>query len=219
LKTSPLFRVGTAVAAAAAAFGLASCAGTPALAEVDKLAAEMMQRSFRDQGIAKVDRIQQDLAQAACSSDQAPDEATAQRIMDEAKSSVIWPAGGQYLGDWREGEKIAQSGRGMTWTDSSTAPGANGGNCYNCHQISKQEISYGTIGPSLYNYGKNRGITGMDSPTVQPIFEYTWMKLYNARSYNACSQMPRAGHMKLLDETQLRHLMALLLDPKSPVNQ
>jgi sulfur-oxidizing protein SoxX len=96
---------------------------------------------------------------------------------------------------------------------------ANGGNCYNCHQISKAEISYGTIGPSLYNYGKNRGITSMDSPTVQPIFEYTWAKLYNARITNACSQMPRAGHMKLLDETQLRHLMALLLDPKSPVNQ
>lgn len=219
MTTFPLLRLGAAAAATGVAFGLASCAGTPAPAEVDKLAAEMMQRSFRDQGIAKVDRIRQDLAQAACSSDQAPDEATARRIMDEAKLTVKWPAGGEYLGDWREGEKIAQSGRGMTWTDTSTAPSANGGNCYNCHQISKEEISYGTIGPSLYNYGRNRGITGMDSPTVQPIFEYTWMKLYNARSYNACSQMPRAGHMKLLDETQLRHLMALLLDPKSPVNQ
>jgi len=31
--------------------------------------------------------------------------------------------------------------------------------------------------------------------------------------------MPRFGHNKLLDETQLKNLMALLLDPKSPVNQ
>jgi sulfur-oxidizing protein SoxX len=107
----------------------------------------------------------------------------------------------------------------MTWTDASTATSANGGNCYNCHQISKQEISHGTIGPSLYNYGRNRGITGLDGPTVQPIFEYTWMKLWNPRATNACSQMPRLGHMGVLDENQIRHLMALLLDPRSPVNQ
>jgi sulfur-oxidizing protein SoxX len=31
--------------------------------------------------------------------------------------------------------------------------------------------------------------------------------------------MPRFGHAGLMNETQLRHLMALLLDPKSPVNQ
>jgi sulfur-oxidizing protein SoxX len=212
-------RLGAAVAAASAALVLAACAGLPSSGELDKLAAEMTQRAFRDQGIAKVDRIKQDLAQAACSSEKAPDEATAARIMAEAKAAVKWPAGGQYLGDWREGERIAQSGRGMTWTDTSTAPSANGGNCYNCHQISKEEISFGTIGPSLYNYGKNRGITSMTSPTVQPIFEYTWMKLYNARSYSACSQMPRFGHVGLLDETQLKHIMALLLDPRSPVNQ
>jgi sulfur-oxidizing protein SoxX len=198
---------------------LAACAGMPGSSEYDRLAAQAIQGSFRDQGIAKVDRIQQDLAQLACSSDRPPDEATAGRIMEEARASVKWPAGGQYLGDWREGEKLAQSGRGMTWTDASSAPKDNGGNCYNCHQISKEEISYGTIGPSLYNYGKNRGITGPDSPSAQPIYQYTWMKLYNARVTNACSAMPRAGHKGLLDEAQLRHLMALLLDPKSPVNR
>ena len=31
--------------------------------------------------------------------------------------------------------------------------------------------------------------------------------------------MPRFGHTKLLDEQQIRDLMALLLDPNSPVNQ
>ena len=31
--------------------------------------------------------------------------------------------------------------------------------------------------------------------------------------------MPRFGHAGLLGEDQLRNLMALLLDPKSPVNQ
>lgn len=212
-------RLATAVAALGIAAALAACAGLPSSSEIDKLAAEMTQRSFRDQGIAKVDRIRQDFAQAACSTGQAPDEATAARLMAEAKATVKWPAGGVYLGDWREGEKIAQNGRGMTWTDNSTEPTANGGNCYNCHQIGPAELSFGTIGPSLYHYGKNRGITGLSGPTVQPIFEYTWMKLYNARSFAACSSMPRFGHMGLLNEEQMRHLMALLLDPNSPVNK
>lgn len=205
--------------AAATALIAAGCASLPSSADLDAQTQALMKAAFRDQGIAKVDRIQQDLGQSACSSDKPPAEAVAEQIQAQAKASVKWPAGGQYLGDWREGEKIAQNGRGMTWTDSSTAPSANGGSCYNCHQLSKAEISYGTIGPSLYNYGKNRGITDVMAPTAQPIVEYTWMKIYNSKSYNACSNMPRFGHAKLLDDKQIAHVMSLLLDPKSPVNQ
>ena len=178
-----------------------------------------MKAAFRDQGIAKVDRIAQDLGQTACSSEKPPSEAVAEQVMAQAKASVKWPAGGQYFGDWREGEKIAQNGRGMTWTDTSAAPSANGAQCYNCHQIDKKELSYGTIGPSLYNYGKNRGVSDVAAPTAQPIVEYTWMKIYNGKSYAACSNMPRFGHAKLLDDKQIAHVMSLLLDPKSPVNQ
>jgi sulfur-oxidizing protein SoxX len=31
--------------------------------------------------------------------------------------------------------------------------------------------------------------------------------------------MPRAGHKGIITEAQVKDLMALLLDPKSPVNQ
>jgi sulfur-oxidizing protein SoxX len=140
-------------------------------------------------------------------------------VQAEALASVKWPTGGQYFGHWVEGERIAQSGRGMTWTDASADPKANGGNCYNCHQIDKKELSYGTIGPSLWNYGKNRGITDVTAETVAPIIHYTWAKLWNSKAYAACSNMPRFGHKNLLDEQQIRHIMSLLLDPRSPVNQ
>jgi sulfur-oxidizing protein SoxX len=198
---------------------LAGCASLPSPQALDAETQALIKAAFRDEGIAKVDRIQQDLGQSACSSDQPPAEAVADQITAQAKASVKWPTGGQYLGDWREGERIAQNGRGMTWTDTSTATSANGGSCYNCHQMSKAEISFGTIGPSLYNYGKNRGVSDVMSPTAQPIIEYTWMKIYNSKSYNACSNMPRFGHARLLDEKQIAHVMSLLLDPKSPVNQ
>ncbi len=207
------------IAGSAVAAMLAGCATAPTPAELDAQASKAIKSSFRDQGIAKVDRLNQDLGQAACSSDKAPDDATADKIMAEALKTVKWPATGNYIGDWRAGERLAQDGRGMTWTDPSADAKSNGGNCYNCHQIDKKEISYGTIGPSLWNYGKTRGVSDPAAPTAAPIVQYTWVKLWNSKAYSACSNMPRFGHKGLLDEQQLRDIMALLLDPKSPVNQ
>jgi L-cysteine S-thiosulfotransferase len=200
---------------------LASCAAVAPAPDYDALVGEMMKASFRDQGIAKVDRLAQDESNAECSKAQgkALPEAQARAIEAASLKSVKLPSDGRFIGDWKEGEKLAQNGRGMTWTDASAAPSANGGNCYNCHQLGQAEISYGTLGPSLYNYGKLRGVADPASPAAKAIVEYTWGKLYNAKAYNACSGMPRFGHAGLLDENQLRHLMALLLDPKSPVNQ
>jgi L-cysteine S-thiosulfotransferase len=205
--------------AAAVALAVAGCASLPSSAELDAQALAAVKASFRDQGIAKVDRIQQDASQAACSSDKPPAPDVVQRIQAEAMASVKWPANGQYLGDWREGEKLAQSGRGMTWTDASAAPKDNGGNCYNCHELDPKEISHGTIGPSLHHYGKLRGVKDPADPATAKFVQYTWAKLWNSKSNAACSLMPRFGHHGLLDENQIRHLMALLLDPKSPVNQ
>ena len=203
----------------AAALLIAGCASLPSPEALDRQALAMIKASFRDQGIARLDRLDQDLGQQACSSAKAPAEALARQIESEAMATIQWPAGGQYLGDWREGEKLAQSGRGMTWTDGSAAASANGAQCYNCHQIGPQELSFGTIGPSLHRYGKLRGVKDVADPASAAIVQYTWGKLWNSKAYAACSNMPRFGHARLLDERQIRHLMALLLDPKSPVNQ
>lgn len=200
---------------------LAGCAVMPSSADLDKLAADIAKASFRDEGQAKVDRLVQDDANRECSAADVAgkpiDQKVAQAIEAANLKTIKWPSDGKFLGDWAAGEKVAQDGRGMTWTDK--AGSVNGGNCYNCHQISKQEISFGTIGPSLYNYGKLRGVADPASPASKPIVEYTWGKIWNARAYNACSQMPRAGHNGFLTEQQIRNIMALLLDPKSPVNQ
>jgi L-cysteine S-thiosulfotransferase len=206
---------------AATAWIVSGCAAVAPAPDYDALLGAMMKTSFRDQGIATVDRLQQDASNAECSAAEgkALPEARTKVIEAANLATVKMPADGTFFGDWREGEKLAQNGRGMTWTDPSAATSANGGNCYNCHQIGKAEISYGTIGPSLFNYGKIRGVADPSSAAAKPIVEYTWGKLYNAKAYNACSGMPRFGHGKMLDEAQLKHLMALLLDPKSPVNQ
>jgi L-cysteine S-thiosulfotransferase len=205
----------------AASLLLAACAAVPSSAELDKLTADIVRASFRNEGQAKLDRLDQDDANRECSAADAagkPIDAQVAKSIEAANLKTIrWPTDGNFLGDWKEGEKIAQNGRGMTWSDE--AGSESGGNCYNCHQISKQEISYGTIGPSLYNYGRLRGVSNPVSPQAKAIIEYTWGKIWNARAYNACSQMPRAGHKGILNEQQVRHVMSLLLDPASPVNQ
>ena len=214
------------LAAAALVAGCAAGGGSAApvasSAELDALTQKIVKADFHDKGIVKVaEAFRDDETLRACNAADVAgkplDEATAKRIEALNMKTIKWPSNGKYLGDWKEGEKIAQSGRGMTWTDK--AGSVNGGNCYNCHQIDKKEISFGTIGTSLYNYGKIRGVTDPNSPAAQEMVKYTWGKIWNSKAYNACSNMPRAGHMGILTEDQVRHLVALLLDPKSPVNQ
>mgnify|MGYP003336437209 CR=1 FL=1 len=175
---------------------------------------KMMKDGFRADGIAGLDRIDQDATQKFCSD---PDfanskqgDAMRDKIQKMNMATIKQPSDGKYIGDWKKGEAIAQSGRGATWTDTASTP--IGGGCYNCHQIDKKEISYGTIGPTLWNYGKLRG-------NSQELVVYTWNRINNSKAYNACSNMPRFAHFKLLNEQQIQDLMALLLDPASPVNQ
>jgi sulfur-oxidizing protein SoxX len=209
----------SAAGLAFAAFSLASCATAPTAQQVDEATQQVLKSSFRDQGIAKMDRLALDASNQACSeaAGKPLDEKLAKSIEEANLQTVKPPSDGKYLGNWSEGEKIAQNGRGLTWSDK---PGeANGGSCYNCHQISKAELSFGSIGPSLYNYGKLRGVSNPASPESKPIVDYTWGKLWNAKAYNACSDMPRFGHASILNEQQIRDVMALLLDPNSPVNK
>lgn len=201
---------------------VAGCANLPSSAELDAMTDRIVKASFRTERIATVDRIlATDETNRLCSQADAAgkplDEKTAKRIEETNFKAIKWPSDGKFLGNWKQGESIAQSGRGLTWTDDAKA--AAGGNCYNCHQISKEEISFGTLGPSLYNYGKIRGVKDPNDPASRAIVEYTWGKIWNSKAYNACSNMPRAGHMGILTEAQVRDVVGLLLDPKSPVNQ
>ena len=202
-----------------AATGFIFAAGlvqTPALAQQknDPKFNKLIQDSFRADGIAGLDRIDQDATQKFCSdpkfADSKQGQAMREKIQKINMDTIKQPSDGKYIGDWKNGERIAQSGRGATWSDKADTP--VGGGCYNCHQIDAKEISYGNIGPSLTGYGKMRGY----SPEV---VTYTWNRINNSKAYNACSNMPRFAHFKLLNEKQIQDVLALLLDPESPVNK
>ncbi len=199
---------------AIATFGLLLSPISFAQTSLDAKFQKMMAEGFRAEGIAGLDRIKQDETQQFCSDPkQVASKQGAVKAMEIQKinmATIAQPSDGKYIGDWKSGEAIAQSGRGATWTDKPDT--VNGGGCYNCHEIDKKEISYGNIGPSLWNYGKDRGYS-------QEVIVYTWNRINNSKAYNACSKMPRFGHFKLLTEQQMQDVMALLLDPQSPVNR
>jgi sulfur-oxidizing protein SoxX len=209
----------------AIALGVALIAGPAALAQqkpmIDPARVDAVVKSaFPSAPADWAPRLIPDETMKQCSAhNNLPPQAVSNAIMTRERATIEYPADGKFIGDWKNGERVAQSGFGLRFTDYPPGNRVNGGNCYACHQITKAEVSFGTIGPSLYNYGKIRGVGDVAAPQAKPVVEYTWAKLWNAKAFNACSGMPRFGHAGLLGEAQLRDLMALLLDPKSPVNQ
>ena len=196
----------TMLGAAALALALTAHAGDDRAKAVT-----MLKRDFHAKGIAGMDRLNEDGLQAVCNrSGNHPPKPIAERLERDQLEAIKYPADGRFLGDWKSGERIAQDGRGMTWSDRGA--GANGGSCYNCHQIGPNETSFGSIGMSLHQFGKTRG----NSPQIQ---KYVYGKIYNAKAFNLCSAMPRFGHSGTLTEQQIKDLVALLLDPGSPVNK
>jgi L-cysteine S-thiosulfotransferase len=166
-------------------------------------------RDFHTKGIVKKDAVAQDAVQRICTvTNDRPSAEVAKQLEADQMKTIAFPSA--LMGDWKRGEDIAQSGRGMTFSDAAGTP--NGGSCYNCHQLAAREISYGTLGPSLLAFGKKRG---NDAETQK----YVYGKIYNAKAYNACSQMPRLGWSGTLTEQQIKDLVAYLLDPASPVNK
>lgn len=157
-------------------------------------------------------RVEQDETMQECSKYRNnPPKAVADAIIAREKATIVYPADGKYLGDWKNGEKSALSGYGGRMGDNNPKR-ENGGNCYACHQLAASEISYGTLGPSLLGYGKTKGFT---PEARKEVYE----RIYNPQSALACSNMPRFGHNKFLTVEQIKDVLAFLMDPESPVNK
>ena len=157
-------------------------------------------------------RFDQDETMKECSAaENSPEKAVAAAIAKREKAKIEYPADGKLLGDWKSGEKIAQSGYGLRFTDYPPRQPI-GGNCYACHQLTKAEVSYGTIGPSLLGYGKVRNFSEADTKAV-------YEKIYDAQAAYPCSNMPRFGTNKVLTIEQIKSLVALVMSPDSPVNK
>lgn len=119
------------------------------------------------------------------------------QFLQEQKALIRYPRGGMLLGEWQNGEKV--------FTDPKR------GNCYACHQGDPKQLAYGTMGPSLTNYGA-RGQS-------EAVVRYTYEKIYNSWAYVPCSLMYRGGVHGLFTPEETADLVAFLVDPSSPINR
>jgi L-cysteine S-thiosulfotransferase len=156
-------------------------------------------------------RVTQDETQRICTATgNNPPGAEFDKTLAREIATVIYPADGNVVGDWKKGEQVAQRGTGGQFSDTPAT--TRGGNCYACHQIAPRELSYGTLGPSLVGYGRDRKYDKDEA-------KKTFAKVFNAMSIVPCSQMPRFGYHKFLSEEQIKDVVGLLFDPESPVNK
>jgi sulfur-oxidizing protein SoxX len=157
-------------------------------------------------------RLVQDETQKVCSATRnAPSPQAAAAIRRREKATIAYPADGAFMGDWKKGEALAQSGYGLRTTDYP-ARQETGGNCYACHQMNAAEVSYGTLGPSLSGYGK---IRKFGAPFEKAVYEH----IFNPHASQACASMPRFGTQKVLTIEQIKDLVAYVMSPESPVNK
>ena len=206
MKNGFIVLVGVAVAGAGAA--IAQQTTSLSQARVDLAVRE----SWRAVSPDWRERLVQDKTMRECSvARNKPPPALAAAITAREKETVVYPEDGNFLGDWKKGEELAQSGYGLRFSDYPAAR-ENGGNCYACHQLDSNELSYGTLGPSLQRYGKTRKFAAAEAKTL-------YERIYNPQSQTACAHMPRFGANKVLTIEQIKDIVALLMDPESPINK
>ncbi len=156
-------------------------------------------------------RAQLDDTQRACTERRNQvSAAEADAIQARERATVVLPPDGNFLGDWRKGFQVANNGRGGQFSDPAGT--VAGGNCFACHQMDPKEVSYGTLGPSLAAYGRDRNY---DPELIRDAY----IKIFNSQAAVACSNMPRFGAMKVLTIDQIKDVLAYLFDRQSPVNQ
>lgn len=192
--------------------GLAATALAQQPTKVDRATLEAaVKATFKSAPAEWQKRAEQDETQRICSETRnSPSNADFEKIRAREAATIVYPDDGNVLGDWKKGERVAQVGTGHQFSDRPGGP--IGGNCYACHQMDKNEVSFGTLGPSLAEYGKIRKFDPAEA-------KQAFAKIYNSHSVTPCSNMPRFGANKFLTLEQIKDVNAYLMSPDSPVNK
>lgn len=204
--------IGFLVACLGVVAGISSPASAQSLGKADPAKVDaVIKETFRSAPAEWKARIAQDETQRMCSETRNnPSNAEFEKIKKRETAAIIYPADGNVMGDWKKGARVAQIGTGHQFSDRADTP--VGGNCYACHQMDKAEVSYGTLGPSLLEYGKIRKFSAEEA-------KLAYAKIYNSHSVVPCSNMPRFGSNKFLSLEQIKDVTAYLMSPESPVNK
>lgn len=109
------------------------CSGTAQEKDYRAEMLKLIESDFKSKGPVNVEQyMQQDDVQKFCSSLEGQ-KATLEelsKIRDSQLKTVKYPTDGNYLGDWKVGNEIANNGKGGQFSDAVGT--VSGGNCYGC---------------------------------------------------------------------------------------
>lgn len=200
---------------AAAGLVVVGCASFPDAQETRASTEKIVKESFTAPAPALLKRLEQDRAQQVCSViGKVPlTQEQAAEVVKLSRESIKYPADGKFTGNWKVGRALAHDGAGDRIARGQLEKRKeNGGLCQNCHALEPGEINVGNVGPELTAYGAQRG-------NSEAIAKYTYERIYNAWAFFPCSNMPRLGATGHLKPEQIKHLVAYLIDPQSPLNR
>ena len=158
-------------------------------------------------------RLDQDETQKVCSQYRnSPPKEMAAAIVAREQAAIVYPADGKLMGDWKNGEKLAESGYGGRFTDYPAAAAPTAATAMPATSWPRRRSATARWGPSLLEYGKIRKYSEAD---IKAVYE----RIYNPHAAIACANMPRLGASKFLTIDQIRDLVAYVMSPDSPVNK
>ena len=178
-------------------------------------AVAMMKASFKEHGQAKLDRLDQDEVQRICSEchgDTVIPKDVAARLEKAQQAAIKYPADDKYMGDWKAGRAHrADRRRHAVQRRSDASP--TGGNCYACHQLSQG-------GAVLRHHRAEpvqlRQAARLHAGHAEVRLRQGLQLRRRSRRAPTCRASATAG---ILTEKQIQDVVALLMDPESPVNK
>ena len=173
----------------------------------------MLKASFKARGQAGMDRLDQDETQKMCTeyAGKALPKDVAEKIEKINLASIKWPADGKLMGDWKQRRagsrrRAAASNGPTTRRDRSAATATRATSwrrrrCRTARSARRCTSSARSAATTTRSASTPTARSGTPTPTPR------------ARN------MPRFGHSQILTEAQVKDLVALLMDPESPVNK
>ena len=203
-----------AVVVAGAAAVVIGCATAPSDAETSAKAAQVLKASFKARGQAGIDRLDQDETQKTCTeyAGKAPPKDVAEKIEKINLASIKWPADGKLHGRLEE-RREDRAGRAAA-SSSPTIPTGPG-------RRQLLRVPPARAAGSLVRHDRPAAVPVRQDARLQRRHRASTPTARSGtpRRTARARYMPRFGHSKILTEAQIKDLVALLMDPDSPVNK
>ena len=155
----------------------------------------------------------QDETMKQCSlHENSPPKPVADEIQKREKARIEYPADGKLMGDWKSGEKLAQSGYGLRFTDYPAAAGQR-------RQLLRLPPADQGRGQLRHDRPEPARTTARSGTSARPTPRRSTRRSTTRRRPIRARTCRGFGTNNVLTIEQIKDLVALVMSPDSPVNK